>query len=88
MLKQGTKQNLNERVHELKQLADSIKNPKVQNKSEILKEQKKREFINKLSELLNKQEIIMETLSCFKRAGADAILTYFALDAAEIIKNG
>ncbi|MEC8100468.1 MAG: DUF4175 family protein [Pseudomonadota bacterium] len=60
LLKQGTKQNLNERVHELKQLADSIKNPKVQNKSEILKEQKKREFINKLSELLNKQEIIME----------------------------
>ena len=38
--------------------------------------------------IFNKQEIIMETLSCFKRAGADAILTYFALDAAEIIKNG
>ena len=37
---------------------------------------------------MNKEETIIETLSCFKRAGADAILTYFALDAAEIIKNG
>mgnify|MGYP000210911718 CR=1 FL=1 len=26
---------------------------------------------------------MMESLLCFKRAGADAILTYFALDAAE-----
>ena len=25
-----------------------------------------------------KEDIIIETLSCFKRAGADAILTYFA----------
>ena len=37
---------------------------------------------------LKKEDIILETLSCFRRAGADAILTYFALDAAEIIKNG
>ena len=38
--------------------------------------------------MFKKEEIIMETLSCFKRAGADAILTYFALEAAEIINNG
>ena len=44
----------------------------------------------KNSILLNtfkEEEIIVETLSCFKRAGADAILTYFALDAAEILTN-
>ena len=33
-----------------------------------------------------KEDIIIETLSCFKRAGADAILTYFALDAAKILR--
>ncbi len=33
-----------------------------------------------------KEDIIIETLSCFKRAGADAILTYFALEAAKILK--
>jgi len=26
---------------------------------------------------------VLETLTCIKRAGADAILTYFALDAAK-----
>ena len=41
-------------------MAESIKNPKLPNDNEILKEQQKRDFINKLSELLNKQEIIME----------------------------
>ena len=35
----------------------------------------------------NKEDIIIETLSCFKRAGADAILTYFALEAAKILKS-
>ena len=34
-----------------------------------------------------KEEIIIESLSCFKRAGADAILTYFALEAAKILKS-
>jgi porphobilinogen synthase len=29
----------------------------------------------------------MEALLCFKRAGADGILTYFALDAAKWIKG-
>jgi porphobilinogen synthase len=31
---------------------------------------------------------MMETLLAFKRAGADSILTYFALDAAERLKAG
>ena len=35
-----------------------------------------------------REETIIETLSCFKRAGADAILTYFALEAAKILKKG
>ena len=34
-----------------------------------------------------KEDIIIETLSCFKRAGADAILTYFALEAAKILSS-
>ena len=31
---------------------------------------------------LDEKKAIMESLLCFKRAGADGILTYFALDAA------
>ncbi len=34
---------------------------------------------------LDKNRTIMESLSCFKRAGCDGILTYFALDAAMIL---
>ena len=34
---------------------------------------------------LDKNNVIIESLTCFKRAGCDGILTYFALDAAEII---
>ena len=30
---------------------------------------------------LDEQKVVMESLLCFKRAGADGILTYFALDA-------
>ena len=33
------------------------------------------------------EEVIIETLSCFKRAGADAIITYFALEAAVLLNN-
>ena len=40
-----------------------------------------------LNNLFKNDEIIIETLSCFKRAGADAIVTYFALDAAKILKD-
>jgi porphobilinogen synthase len=31
---------------------------------------------------------LIETLLCFKRAGADAVLTYAALDAARRLKTG
>ena len=33
------------------------------------------------------ENVIMESLIAFKRAGADGILTYFALDAARVIKK-
>ena len=33
------------------------------------------------------EEVIFETLSCFKRAGADAIITYFALEAAALLNK-
>jgi len=35
---------------------------------------------------LNHDACMLEALLCFKRAGADGILTYFALDAAEALK--
>jgi porphobilinogen synthase len=31
---------------------------------------------------------VMESLLAFKRAGADGVLTYFAMDVAKWIKNG
>ena len=34
---------------------------------------------------LDKNRTIIESLYCFKRAGCDGILTYFALDAARIL---
>ena len=34
----------------------------------------------------NKTNLI-ETLLCFKRAGCDGILTYFALEAGKLIKS-
>ena len=36
---------------------------------------------------LDKDAVIMESLLAFKRAGADAILTYFAIDAARLLKK-
>ena len=36
---------------------------------------------------LDEQKAVLESLIAFKRAGADAILTYFALDAAKWIKK-
>ena len=36
---------------------------------------------------LNKEQVILESLQAFKRAGADAILTYFAVDAAKLLNN-
>ena len=34
---------------------------------------------------LDKNITIIESLTCFKRAGCDGILTYFALEAADIL---
>mmetsp|Transcript_16470 Transcript_16470/g.46786 ORF Transcript_16470/g.46786 Transcript_16470/m.46786 type:complete len:399 (+) Transcript_16470:67-1263(+) len=34
---------------------------------------------------LNEKDVVMETLTCFKRAGADIILTYYAKQAAQWI---
>ncbi|ESR23252.1 porphobilinogen synthase [Lutibaculum baratangense] len=36
---------------------------------------------------LDHDRIVLETLTCFKRAGADGILTYFALDAARLLND-
>ena len=36
---------------------------------------------------LNRDAVMLESLLCFKRAGADGILTYFAMDAARLL-NG
>ncbi|MDR2838794.1 MAG: porphobilinogen synthase [Azonexus sp.] len=36
---------------------------------------------------LNEEAVVMESLLAFKRAGADGILTYFALDAAAYLKG-
>ncbi len=36
---------------------------------------------------LNGQSVMMETLTAIKRAGADTILTYFAMEAAEILQK-
>jgi porphobilinogen synthase len=37
---------------------------------------------------LDEKSVIMESLLCIKRAGADGILTYFARQAAEWLKEG
>lgn len=36
---------------------------------------------------LSEDQVIMESLLCFKRAGADGILTYFAKQAAQILRR-
>ena len=36
---------------------------------------------------LNGRQVMMETLTAIKRAGADTILTYFAIEAAEVLRN-
>ncbi len=60
LLRTGSKENLDQKIQELKQLSESLKNPNRLDRDELLKEQNKRDFINKLSELLNEQEMIME----------------------------
>jgi len=36
---------------------------------------------------LSRQQVILESLLAFKRAGADGILTYFAKEAAQLLAN-
>ena len=36
---------------------------------------------------LDEKKCVLESLVAFKRAGADGILTYFAMDAAEWLQN-
>lgn len=36
---------------------------------------------------LNRDEIMLEALTCMKRAGADLIITYFAMRAAELLQS-
>lgn len=37
---------------------------------------------------LDREKVMMESLLGFKRAGADGILTYFALEAAQQLRKG
>jgi porphobilinogen synthase len=37
---------------------------------------------------LDNDRVILETLLGFKRAGADGVLTYFAVEAARLLKKG
>jgi porphobilinogen synthase len=37
---------------------------------------------------LDKDRVILESLTAFKRAGADGIITYFARDVAARLKSG
>ncbi len=37
---------------------------------------------------LDREKSMLESLLCFKRAGADGVLTYFAIDAAEALLRG
>ncbi len=38
-------------------------------------------------DIIDRERIIIESLNCFIRAGADGVLTYFALDAANILNK-
>jgi porphobilinogen synthase len=40
------------------------------------------------AELLSEAPVLMETLNSMRRAGADMILTYYAIEAAKILKSG
>ncbi len=35
---------------------------------------------------LDREKVILESLLSFKRAGADGVLTYFAVEAAKLLK--
>jgi porphobilinogen synthase len=36
---------------------------------------------------LNREAAMLESLLCFKRAGADGVLTYFATEVATLLKK-
>jgi porphobilinogen synthase len=36
---------------------------------------------------LNREAAMLESLMCFRRAGADGVLTYFAIEAAEKLRS-
>jgi porphobilinogen synthase len=36
---------------------------------------------------LNEEAVVLEALTCFRRAGADGVLTYYAIQAAEWLQN-
>jgi porphobilinogen synthase len=36
---------------------------------------------------LEEEAVVLESLTCFKRAGADGILTYFAVRAAQLLQR-
>jgi porphobilinogen synthase len=36
---------------------------------------------------LDREKVILESLLSFKRAGADGVLTYFAVEAAKLLKH-
>lgn len=36
---------------------------------------------------LDEEAVVLEALTCFKRAGADGVLTYYAIQAAEWLQN-
>ena len=40
----------------------------------------------KMIEQVDHDKVMMESLLAFKRAGADGVLTYFALDIARLLK--
>ena len=37
---------------------------------------------------LDNDRVVLETLLAFKRAGADAVLTYCAVEAAKLLRRG
>ena len=61
----GSIQETKNQLRKLQQLTEAIKNPNKRNEN-LQGDEKKKEFINKLSELLNEQEIVME--ETFNRA--------------------
>jgi porphobilinogen synthase len=37
---------------------------------------------------IDEQRVVLETLQCIRRAGADLVLTYYARDAAQLLTGG